>query len=142
MAIVNRKCYFQATLPDSASIFSQGKNLFMWSQRIKRVLSFCFSFINILQSPSFQTVFFLIIWKCILFQNFNSQRMWYIRSLFSEIREREGCLTANLPIDNRIVNILLEAVTRKAFFRRVSTLARLCLAAIENFLVLERCNKL
>lgn len=75
-------------------------------------------------------------------KNCNSQRMWYIRSLFSEIREREGCLTANLPIDNRIVNILLEAVTRKAFFRRVSALARLCLAAIENFLVLEKCNKL
>ena len=53
--------------------------------------------------------------KTFIIRKCNSQRKLCNRPLFTEIRE--GCLTANLPIYNRTVNILLEAITLKPFLQ-------------------------
>ena len=52
------------------------------------------------------------------------------------------CLTINLPINTRIVNIFLETVTLKSLLRWVLNLSGLCLTTNGTIPTFEKCKKL
>lgn len=106
------------------------QSCYIWTsyQRIKCALNIVFICINIFQFSHFRKMNIIPISSL--------QKKFYTRSLFGDIGR---CLTASLPIRNRLVNFLLEAVTLELLFGFAPNLTCLFLVSIGNFLALEKC---
>ena len=79
----------------------------------------------------------LITWKYISFKNATHKGNWVSGQRLLKLG---WCLTANLPINKRILNIFLEAATLESLLRWLPNLAGLCLTTYRAFLSHEKCK--